>query len=499
MADQQIPPFVQEIDPNQIHNQTVVVQVNGHAYEVPVNATLEQIQAQIAAEVPASKAATLGLTGPGGAKGPGFDLPAGLNADDAHSMLATLLNSGALAATAGGPELSLILNPILGALSGSLNGGLTTSDTGMNGAIAGGLENAILGGFSVVSKNLPNLFNKGAFRLGGFGPEEAKDSAKALETINEGRGGPLRPFRRRLAVGAEGKTNKLLNNELGPAVDASRAADTNMHDLGEIYLHAKDAGVKGTANSMTPLSDAKDLTGRLGKSYEEQALSRSLAPSHVPMNTNTFGDKPVLGGEGPTRRITTSELRKFETDLKHSNAANNFRKAKDSGNAVSSADFGEGRLNVGLSDSMRQAAYDAESKPFASHEVSGPMQEADRRYAAGKTVQSANTRMRSPETFAEPGKMGARGGLGSGLGRNIGAMVAGGAGGASVGGVPGAIAGGLAGPFLFSPSGLSKTGYILDDLFRLLEPTAQGMKTYDSATRENEADRKRKAKRRSPK
>lgn len=488
------------------------ITVDGITYTVPDNATPEQIiqlisQQKQAQGTPPGPPGFLGAQGAPGQRA-GVTLPR-QHPDDAKSMISAALNGTGLLSTLAGPEIGIPMTTLTGALSGAMNGSLSNPEPGMGGAVSGGAENLILGLSGLMKGLIPKVANRGAYRLGGLGAEEAKAAAKNLDELNAGRGGPLHPFDRRIPAGAAGRTNRL-TKDLGQDVQAAREADPNMHDFETTLRGFSDQPFEESLNTRLPQETGQGL-----RDVEHAAIQSHLERRGTPVD---FGGSATRRGQpaqfGPARNQgtpgltggnilrpnvptnrgpflntlepqTTAQMRELETQLKHSNAAENLRKAQKSGDQVSAADYQSGRVDQAMASKIKQEMYDAESSPLSSSEAAGPMQQADKKYAVAKTAQDVNQKMRSPTTFGEAGKMAARAGLGSGVGF-------------ALGGPPGAAVGGLAGPFFLSPRGLSATGYAADDAIRALQSMGLSYKMAQDWVNANEQERVKAARRRKP-
>lgn len=477
--------------------QPLTLKVDGVDYTVDSEDTPEVMAQKIAAQKGGQSAApapqigpqqppqmgTLGFQGPKPNQKVGVSLPP-VHESDARKIFSTMLDSMGLAGTAMAPEFGIPLQMLTGGASGALNGNLTSSETGLPGALRGVIENGILN-LHGISKGLPDSFNRGAYRLGGFKSEAAKDAASALETVNEGKGGPLQPFNRRIPVGAEARTNKEVER-LGENVGATRKADPNMHDLQSILSGSTNDIADQTINTRLPVSERSAIS-----TAEQDMIDQHTAARRRPALVAAPMGQPVYKGTY-VPDLTTKELADLEVGLKHSNDAKNFGKAQSSGNVVSPEDYRSGRVDKTVGDKLRDARYTAESQPFTPDEVAGPMQLADEKFAAGKTVQGNNAILRNPEGFSSPNVMASRGGLGAGVGRTLGfgagALIGAGSGGLG-GGAIGGLLGSAAGPIVFSPRNLSSLGYTIDDILRMLAPVGESTRVIDDLNDANPRDR----------
>ena len=358
-----------------------------------------------------------------------------------------------------GPAIRMSLQGLLGAGSGAIQGTPQAPEGGVMGALTGGAMGGALQGGLEATRGGSRLANRTAYRLGGLSSKGAEEAESALNDINrifQTKGAPPTgnrindflnepAFARRLPVGAQKRTDKFVKNQ-GKVVAATREADPTMMTYREASEGAMDDLLKNSVNTPTPLTARKDI-----KQYYNRSLKQH------------FKARP--------RPLTTKERADLEVGLKHSPEAENLIKARKSGELITAGEKTRGQYDEAISKALRESRY-------ASEGPGGPMRRADELYAKGKIVQGANQGMRSPELLADPGKLAARGGLGSGTMRGLGAL-AGAAGGGAAAGPGGAIVGSVLGPVVLSPYGMSQAGYLLDNLARTGVSYHRLMKVYE--------------------
>lgn len=477
------------------------------------------------AKPPAEPSGTfLGLRGPGGKKGPGINLPA-QSGEDAKNMISSLLQGLGLSAAVMQPEFGIPFSTAMGAGTGALNGSLTNPEGGAAGAWSGGLENLLLGASHLTQGAIPHVTNRAAYRLGGMGKEDASDATDLLNTLNKGRGGPLNPFNRRFPVGAKGRIDTLVH-DTGDELDATRQLDRSgpiggKHDFTSTLRGFSDQPFDESLNVRLPHEEGLNIRQGEADTIESQ-LKRRGTPVDFSGNKTRPGKPVNMGGDPttfmgmeasprymlptsvpdqppPPRSIlhtlepqSTAQMRELETSLKHSNPAENLRKAQKSGDQVSASDYKQGRTDQSIARQIQDKMYEAEDSHQPGGIGPGPMKQADRAFNLAKDVQTNNVRIRSTHPFGEAGKMAARGGLGFGIGSSLGGLV---------GGYPGAaVGGGIGAPLAMyglSPYGMSQAGYLADDAVRSLQALGLSYKLARELVDANKTDRENNVKLRS--
>lgn len=448
-----------------------------------------------------------------------------LHPEDARNILGDM---GSMAGTVaeigsgfvpGSPAMRMGTSALTGGISNALRG---------ESPLKGAVTNTTLQGFGELLTKAPNVMNRLALMMGGMRGHEATNAAAAFAGENAGKlwkipGSGQGPVH----VGAHGMTERRLK-EVGKVLDSTREADPNMFDIKDTLTGFSDPLQTKARYAADPLKSLDKIRkAERGRIYSHTKLREEemfepvggvKTERYVPHSPSGLEDDGVKwgsrkqgtlggstevgpsrtgswpeGGGGETREVidmkkgrgtprqTTSEMRKIETNIKHSQESENLRKARAPGTLISADDAATGKLDQAMADKIKEAVYKAEGP-------NGPMQKADARYADLSDIRRSNEATRFSQIWGDVGKMAARGGLGAGLGATAGWMGA---------GPVGAAAGSILGPVILSPNSMSHIGTNMGRAGTLIPAAYRAAEGLDEV-RDHRVKRKRKTQLRKP-
>lgn len=368
------------------------------------------------------------------------------------------------------PAMRLALQGGIGGAQGALGqGGLIS-----RGPIGGAIEGALTEGVGMAGRPTADLGTRLAYRVGGMTKAGASEAADALNTVNRARSGPLR---RRILVGQEPLLEDF-RQKVGKDIASEVKKVPGLHDVKSVFAQAEDPLRRKAAFSADPTKEQSAI----------KVAKRRLVRGHAgtPNITGIRGQNVgITPGGGTGRFIDNPTLHELETNLKNTTAAQNITKARRGGEMITAPMARQGQFDLRMGEAAKRARYMAEAglPPNALGPLPPGLKQPalDELYSNVKTAQSANKMLKAPDIFAEPGKMGARGGLISALARSAGVVGGAGLGYAGAGPV-GGVVGSLLGPAVLSPIGMSFSSNLAGNLmeaFPHLARTTTGAKQLD--------------------